>query len=121
MVEQRSTIDGRDLRATDRRVKSAEERKIDDMRFVVSTPQGRRVIYEILEFCQLYRNIWRQSAEIHYLAGHQNVGLFINEWLQEVDPRTPYQLALEVKAEELAADDVAKAEQTPTRAEAEDQ
>jgi hypothetical protein len=59
--------------------KYERERKvqIDDLRAVLSTPQGRRLLWRLMSECKVFGSIWDNSARIHYNAGRQDVGHFV--------------------------------------------
>lgn len=56
-----------------------------EMREVLKTREGRNVLWRILEQCHLFSSIWRQSAEIHYLAGKQDVGHYVLAEILDAD------------------------------------
>lgn len=47
------------------------------MRAVLATPQGRRVLWRILEECKMLEAIWDPSVRMHFNAGRQDVGFNI--------------------------------------------
>lgn len=61
-----------------RKAKSEEKRLrseyIDDLEYILKTPQGRNVVWKILEDCSVFGSIWEPSAKIHYNAGKQDFG-----------------------------------------------
>lgn len=70
--------------ADENQVKSARnktdrerEQQIADLKFLLSTAQGRRYLWRLLEHCHVFGSIWRPSAEIHHLSGKQDVGHFV--------------------------------------------
>lgn len=67
------------LKTSDRR-----DREIDDLRVVMSTVQGRRVINRIMEFCGMFRTSFTGNSYTFFNEGQRNVGLFLYGELQEV-------------------------------------
>lgn len=85
-------------------VKAKEEKEnarqfqiTEDLRWVVSTPAGRRFIWRLISACHVFRSIWDNSARIHYLEGQRNIGLSLIVDLDEVDPALIFMMAREAK------------------------
>ena len=57
-----------------------------DLSVVLATPEGRRYLFELVERCQVAKDIWIGTAEIHRRAGMQAVGLSIMADIQSVRP-----------------------------------
>lgn len=80
-------------------VKQREIQAANDLRFVLSSRQGRRFIWRVLSYTQMFKSIWRASAEIHKLAGMQEVGLFLTGEITLVDEEAYFQMMREAKME----------------------
>lgn len=61
----------------DERVKLSRRQEVDDLKFIMSSKEGRRFIWRLLTHCGVYRSIWSNSAAIHYNSGMQDVGHFV--------------------------------------------
>lgn len=59
------------------REKSERERELNDIRFLLANPEGRRFLWKTLKFCKAFGSIWEPSAKIHYNAGVQDVGHYL--------------------------------------------
>ena len=76
-------LDPFDLDAEDRQQKEQEERERlqkqaqDDFRWVMSTPQGRRYIWRMLERTGIYRTTFRPNSEMAFLEGVRSVGVTV--------------------------------------------
>lgn len=79
--------------------KQREIQAANDLRFVLSSRQGRRFIWRILCYCNMFQSIWRPSAEIHKLAGMQEVGLFLTGEITQVDDEAYFLMMKEAKQE----------------------
>lgn len=66
--------------------KYIRESQKKDLEKVVDTPEGRRVLWGILEHCSTFQSIWHPSALIHYNAGKQDVGHFLLAQLNDLNP-----------------------------------
>ena len=64
-----------------KKAKSKEDRKrfeeLRDLRAVLETEEGRRVLWRFLEECKVFGSVWHPSAQIHYNAGRQDFGHYI--------------------------------------------
>jgi len=57
-----------------------------DLRFLLSTDQGRRYIWRVLEVCGIYKSSFTGSSETFFLEGQRNVGLKLLSDIMRVDP-----------------------------------
>lgn len=73
------------LRHATRKEKQRLERRLGALRAVMATPEGRMVMWELLERAGIFRSIWHPSAQIHYNAGRQDFGHEILAWLTDAD------------------------------------
>lgn len=51
-----------------------QQREVDDIIAVMSTPEGRRFVAARIKRCGVYGSVWEASAKIHYNAGRQDTG-----------------------------------------------
>lgn len=58
----------------EREARERRRAEMADLRAVARTPEGKRVLYRLLDHCGAWRSIWHPSAAIHYRAGEQDVG-----------------------------------------------
>lgn len=85
-----------------KRAEYERRRDLNDIRHVISTPQGRRSYWKILEVCQVYNSTYvhgDQGYGTTYNAGRQSVGQELIRDLEEAKPGIIYQMALEAHAE----------------------
>jgi len=67
--------------------KRRREREVDDLRAVVATPEGRRVMWRMLEHCGVFRSTFTgHGARDAFNEGARNVGLFVMGELAEAEP-----------------------------------
>lgn len=69
----------------DKAVKSAREYYMDSLKNVMASKDGRRVLWDVLEKCKIYSEIWEPSAKIHHNAGMRSVGLSVLADITECD------------------------------------
>lgn len=75
-------------------IKKAEKKEafkshqnIDDIRFVLSTVQGRRVLKKYLEVCGVFRTSFSENVnQTLFLEGQRNVGLMLLNDINSADP-----------------------------------
>lgn len=69
-----------------RRERRARERKASDMRFVMSSKEGRRFVYGLLVDCGIYKSSFTvvNGLSVAFNEGTRNVGLKLLASLQEV-------------------------------------
>lgn len=72
----------------------------EDMRAVLATPQGRRMLWRLLEHCKVFESIWHPSALIHHNSGRQDVGHYIMAKIAEADEARLFQMMQEAKSAE---------------------
>lgn len=56
---------------------------LDDLREVVATPQGQRVLRAIVDRCGVYREAEKINAELYVQQGERNIGLFIMQLIHQ--------------------------------------
>ncbi len=65
---------------------SEREKELNDLRFVLSTPQGRRVMFNIMAECKTFRSILHPSGSmVYYNAGQQDIGHWLQKEIIEAD------------------------------------
>lgn len=97
----RNAADPEQVKKAGQTQKQKEAQAKNDLIFVLSSRQGRRMIWRILGYCKLFESIWRPSAEIHKLAGMQEVGLFLTGEVMRADDEAYFQMMREAKQEAL--------------------
>ena len=72
-----NAADPKQVKNAKRKEKFDREGVLQDIRMVLSTPEGKRLIWRLLSHCRTFESIYEQSARIHYNAGQQDLGHFI--------------------------------------------
>ncbi len=73
----------------DRQTQKIRQDKDDnDLRFLLSSDQGRRFIWRILELCGIYKSSFTGSSETFFLEGQRNIGLKLISEVLRVDPES---------------------------------
>lgn len=72
--------------------------KLDrDLKFILETEQGRSYLYELLDFCGLYKGSFTGNSETFYREGQRNVGLKIFADIGRVAPEAYIKMMSEIK------------------------
>lgn len=93
----RNVADPGQVAEADRKERFTRKQELDDMREVLSSRAGRRVIWKMLSFCKVFESIWHASALIHYSAGQQDVGHYLLSEVNEADPNSLVTMMSEAK------------------------
>lgn len=73
-------------------------RQHDDMKYMLSTVNGRRVLWRILEKCGVFRSVHHPSgSQVYYNAGQQDVGHFVLTMILDAEPKKFLDMQLEAK------------------------
>ena len=79
------------------KIKLTRESEMNDLRFILSSQQGRRFAWRFLGHCRVFASVWEPSAKIHYNAGRQDVGHFLQSEIVEADPDMYLKMMIEAK------------------------
>lgn len=69
----------------------------DSLRVVLQTKEGRRYLYELLDFCGMHRGSFTGNSETFYREGMRNVALKIFADVGRVDPEAYLKMIQETK------------------------
>lgn len=93
--------DPKQVNAAGLKVKFNREQELNDLRWVLSDPRGRRVIWGLMTFCKVFASVWEASARIHYMSGQQDVGHKIMADVVEANDDSLIQMMRESKEREI--------------------
>jgi len=75
--------------------------RLDDMRDVMNSDQGRRVIWEIMDGCGLMsRNSALDPALMNRNEGKREIGVDLHDWVMEAAPQS-FITMLQTRAQEM--------------------
>jgi hypothetical protein len=95
----KNTSDPQQVKRAARVERRRQQREIDDIVSVMSTPEGRRFVASRIRLCNVYGSVWEASAKIHYNSGRQDVG---HELMAHVIAAAPeLYTRMEIEAREL--------------------
>jgi len=91
-------------RAADRE-RYNRETQLNDIRIVLGTLEGRRLMWRLMGHAKVFESIWEPSAKIHYNSGLQDFGHFIMSEIADADQALLFKMMLEAKQEEEKQND----------------
>jgi len=81
--------------------KQFQEQRLADMRDMLASDQGRRVIWEIMDKCGLMsRNLALDPALMNRNEGKREIGVDLHEWVMEAAPASFLKM-LQIRAQEM--------------------
>jgi hypothetical protein len=78
------------------------ERQADDFRQVCATPQGRRIIWWIMELCGLYRFSNTCDNFTFFQEGQRSIGVALKNQIDKASPTLLQQIYREITAEAIS-------------------
>lgn len=95
---QSNAADPRQVRASARAEEKRAEQFRGSLKVTLSTPEGRRVIGELLDRAGLYKTSWDPSARIHFNEGRRNFGLELLAEVQDASEDLYLEMEREMRA-----------------------
>lgn len=96
----RNAADEEQVREAAKKVKFGRDRELSDLRAVLRTMEGRRLLWRLLGHCRVNGSVWEPSAKIHYNSGQQDVGHFVMSEIVEAGEEFLFQMMREARGEE---------------------
>lgn len=87
-----NAADPEQIKNARKKEKFKRENELNDIRTVLSTSEGKRVLWRLLSQCRTFESIYEQSARIHYNAGQQDLGHFIMAEIIAADEQLLFQM-----------------------------
>jgi len=83
---------------TDIQEKNARNLEVDDLKKILATAEGKRVMWRILEYCGLYRNSFAPQAEMtDFNCGVQSVAQWLIDECISANPKATGDLIINNK------------------------
>lgn len=86
------------------RDKLQRDQELADLRAVVATPAGGRVLWRLLGECRVFESIFDPTVRIYALAGRQDVGHWLMTELEQADDQAIFRLMVEARARQKRDD-----------------
>lgn len=68
-----------------------------NVREVIKSGAGRKVLYHILDICNLYGESFTGNSQTFFIEGKRSIGLQVLGLIQEADPKAYPKLLLEMQ------------------------
>lgn len=83
----KNAADLQQVAEADGKSKRGRDRELNDVRFLLSLPEGKRFLWRYLGICRLFETSFRMSAEMAYFEGIRSVGLKLLADITESNPQ----------------------------------
>ena len=80
-----NAADESQVKNAENRILNGRMRELEDIRFLIATPQGRRFLSRILGLCGLYELSYTGSSETFFREGSRNIALKLLSEINESD------------------------------------
>ena len=98
-----NAADSKQVKAARKTEKQLRDEEKGDLKKMLSLPEGRRLLWRLLEQCHVYGSIMETSARIYYNAGQQDLGHWLLDEIMEADTAAYVQMQLEARARKETA------------------
>lgn len=96
----RNAADETQVKEAAAKEKRGRERDLEDLRFLLSTIQGRRFVWRQLSECGVFKSSFTGNSTTFFNEGRRDVGLKLMADVMESKPEAYLQMAQEAKREE---------------------
>lgn len=94
----KNAADKKQVKSAKQKERSIRDKEINDLAWVLNSPEGRRFIWKMLEHCSVFASVCSPSGSMtYYHSGKQDVGHWLMAQINEVDPEIYVKLMLENK------------------------
>lgn len=82
--------------------KKAREKKLNDLRWVLSTPQGRRFLWGLMADCRVFNDrFYSDERQSEYMKGRRIIGQDLFHDILEAEPNSYLKMQQEQDAKEV--------------------
>lgn len=81
------------------KVKLGRDRELDDLRFILSTDQGRRFVWKMLSRCGVFKISFTGSSQTFFNEGERSIGLYLLNEVMDADPDSYVKMYVKDKKE----------------------
>lgn len=100
-VNQRNAADEDQVKQAKSAARRIRDTEMNDLRYLLQSPQGRRYLWRLLSHCKVFESIWEASAKIHHNSGRQDVGHYVMAEIVEANEEALLQMMKEAKQGEM--------------------
>ena len=80
--------------------KAQRDQELNDIRTVLATKSGRRLVWRLLGKCRVFGSVWDGSAKVHYNSGQQDIGHYLMAEVLDADENLWFKMMSENRADE---------------------
>lgn len=73
----KNAADPKQVKSGKKKAKLRREQELFDLKALLETPQGRRVMWRLLAKAGMFNSIYESSSRIYYNAGRQDYGFWL--------------------------------------------
>lgn len=84
-----NAADEEQVQKATKQVRFNRQDEIQDMRDLLDTAYGRRIMWRLISGCHVFQSISQETDRIHYYSGKQDVG---HDWMNEIIEADPVAL-----------------------------
>ena len=92
-----NAADKKQVKEGGRKERDKRKDELADLKAVLDTDPGRRVMWRLMEQCKVFGSIWESSAKIHYNAGQQDLGHYLMGEVVAADEDALFKMMQEAK------------------------
>jgi hypothetical protein len=81
------------------KARKLRERELNDYRFVLSRPEGRRLLWNLMDKSGIFRLSFTGDSKTFFREGQRSVGLVIYKNIDDAQPEAMHQMSNEHKSE----------------------
>lgn len=80
--------EAREAESEELKVREGRRKELEDLRWLLGHPQGRRIVLRVLEEAGVFRSSFNHSGSVMaFNEGQRNIGLFLTAELLEASPQ----------------------------------
>ena len=95
----KNAADPEQVKKAKQKQESLNDRRLNDVREVLNSRRGRRFMWELLDFCGVFKTSFADQHQIFYNEGQRNVGLKLLADVNEAAPEAYLLMLREAKEE----------------------
>lgn len=92
-----NAADRRQVQEVEKKSHLQREQELNDFRFIMQTPEGRRYVWRLLREAGVFRTSFTGNSETFFREGMRNMGLMIMNDLNEACPERYLQMTNEAR------------------------
>lgn len=83
------------------KVKFNKSNELNDLKYILSTEQGKRFVWKLISRCGLFRTSFTGSSQTFFLEGERNIGLYVLDLIMEADPEAYIKMYMQSKKDNI--------------------